>query len=93
MLDELLEYHETPTNDDFAEQVMKRVRRQQRLRRAILWGTGLVGAAFGAAGVMILSEPLSRVFESYGVLPVCVGVVSVAGFMAWLFQDEAATTG
>ena len=93
MLDELLEYHETPESGDFAAQVMKRVQRQQRLRRAILWGSGLVGAAFGAVGVLTLSEPLGRVFENAGMLPVSVGVVATMAFVAWLLQDEATATG
>ena len=93
MLDELLEYHETPESGDFTTQVMKRVQRQQRLRRAILWGSGLVGAAFGAMGVLTLSEPLGRVFENVGVLPVSVGVVAAMAFMVWLLQDEATATG
>ncbi len=93
MLDDLLKYHDNPEPEGFTNRVMKRVKRQQRLRRLILWSTGLVGAAFGAAGVLLLSEPLERVFSDVGVLPVSVGAVLIVGFMAWLLQDEAATTG
>ena len=93
MLDELLKYHETPAKDDFTAQVMKRVQRKQRQRRMILWGSGLVGAAFGAIGVLTLSKPLGELFANSGPLPVSVGVVAAIALVAWLLQDEAATTG
>jgi len=89
MLDKLLQYHETPPRDDFAQRVMQRVQRQQRLRRLILLGTGSVGAAFGATGVMLASDPLARLFEQFSVLPVSIGAALAIGITVWLFQDEA----
>ena len=54
MLDEILEYHETPQDDDFVAGVIKSVQRQQRMRRIILTVTGVVGASFaiGADPIM-----------------------------------------
>lgn len=89
MLDELLQYHETPPRDDFAQRVMQRVQRQKRLRRLILLGTGSVGAVFGATGVMLASEPLARLFEQFSALPVSIGAALAIGITVWLFQDEA----
>ena len=93
MLDEILEYHETPQNDDFVAGVIKRVQRQQRIRRLILAATGLVGASFGAVGMLMISDGISRLITDTNVLPASVAVVVLAAFMAWLFQDEVAAVG
>ena len=89
MLDDLLQYHENPPGDDFTQRVMQRVQRQQRLRRAILLGTGTIGAVFGATGVILASEPLAQLFERFSALPVSVGAALAIGIAIWLFQDEA----
>jgi ABC-type Fe3+-siderophore transport system permease subunit len=88
MLDEILEYHKTPEDSEFVAAVMKRVRRQQQLRRLILAATGLTGAVFGAMGVLMLSDSVGRLITEANVLPVSVALVGVAVFMAWLFRDE-----
>lgn len=92
-IESLLQYHETPASDDFADQVMRRVTRHQRMRRWILWGAGVVGAGFGTAGVLTLSEPLARLLGEAGPLPVSLALVAGAGLLLWLFSDEAAATG
>ncbi len=93
MLDEILEYHETPEDDNFVAEVIKGVRRQQRIRRLILTVTGMVGASFGAVGVLMISDGINRLITDTNVLPASVAVVGLAAFMAWLFQDEVATVG
>jgi hypothetical protein len=93
MLDEILEYHETPEDDNFVAGVIKRVQRQQRMRRLILTATGLVGASFGAVGMLMISDGISRLMTETNVLPASVAVVGLAAFMAWLFQDEVAAVG
>ena len=93
MLDEILEFHETPQDDNFVAGVMKRVRHQQRMRRLILTATGMVGAVFGATGVMMISDSVSRLVTDANVLPASVALVGLAAFMAWLFQDEVAAVG
>ena len=93
MLDEILKYHETPEDDNFVAGVIKRVQRQQRMRRLILTATGLIGASFGAVGVLMISDSISRLMTDTNVLPASVAVVGLAAFMAWLFQDEVAAVG
>ena len=93
MLDKILEYHETPDDDDFVAGVMKRVRHQQRMRRLILAVTGILGAAFGAIGMLMISDSINRLIPDTSVLPVSVALVGLAAFMAWLFQDEVSATG
>ena len=88
MLDEFLEYHETPENDNFVADVIKGVRHQQRMRRLILTATGLVGACVGAVGMLMISDSINQLITDANVLPVSVALVGVAAFLAWLFQDE-----
>jgi len=93
MLDETLEYHETPQDDDFVTGVMKGVRRQQRMRKLILATTGVVGASFAAFGVLTISDSVNQLITDTNVLPVSVALVGIAAFMTWLFQDELAALG
>ena len=93
MLDEILEFHETPQDDNFVAGVMKRVRHQQRMRRLILTATGMVGASFGAIGMLLISDSINRLITDTNVLPVSVALVGLVAFMAWLFQDEVAALG
>ncbi len=93
MLNEILEYHETVEDSDFVTGVMKRIRHQQRVRRLILTFTGIAGGAFGAFGVLKLSNSLGQLITEANVLPVSVALVGTAVFLAWLFQDEMSATG
>ena len=93
MLDEILEYHETPEDDNFVAGVIKRVQHQQRMRRLILTVTGLGGASFGAVGMLMISDSISRLITDTNMLPASVAVVGLAVFMAWLFQDEMTAVG
>jgi hypothetical protein len=93
MLDEILEYHETPEDDEFVAGVMKGVQRQQRMRRLILAATGLVGASFGAVGMLMISDGINRHITDTNLLPASIAVVGLAAFMAWLFQDEMTAVG
>ena len=93
MLDEMLRYHQTPEDDNFMAGVMKRVRRQQRIRRLILTATGMVGASFGAVGILMISDSINRFITDTNVLPASVALVGLVAFMAWLFQDEVAAIG
>ena len=93
MLDEILEYHETPQDDNFVAGVVKRVQRKQRVRRLILTATGLVGASFGAIGMLMISDSINRLITTTNVLPASVALVGLVALMAWLFQDEVAAVG
>ena len=93
MLDEMLKYHESPQDEDFVTGVIKGVQRQQRMRRLILTVTGVVGASFGATGMLMISDSVNRLITDANVLPVSVALVGLVVFMAWLFQDEVAAVG
>jgi len=93
MLDEILEFHETPQDDNFVAGVLKRVRHQQRMRRLILTATGMVGASFGAVGILLISDSINRLITDTNVLPVSVTLVGLVALLAWLFQDEVAAVG
>jgi len=93
MLDEILKYNETPENDDFVAGVIKRVQQQQRTRRLILTVTGITGGAFGAVGVLMISNGIGRLLTDANVLPASVALVGIAAFLTWLFQDEVTTIG
>lgn len=93
MLDKLLAYHETPESGEFTARVMRRVRRQQRLRRMILWGFGAVGAAFGVAGFKLLSEPLGQLFGGGRYLEVSLAVMAAVALLGWLLHEESGLDG
>jgi hypothetical protein len=93
MLDEILKYHETPEDENFLAGVLEGVKHQQRMRKLILSATGLVGAIFGAAGVLMISDSVGQLITDANVLPVSVALVGSAAFLAWLFQDEVTTLG
>lgn len=93
MLDEILKYNETPEDVDFVAGVIKRVQRKQRMRRLILAVTGLIGASFGALGMLMISDSINQLITDTNVLPVSVALVGLVAFMAWLFQDEVAALG
>ena len=76
-LDQLLEYREDPQGDEFVLEVMHRVRREQGSRKVILFVFGLIGALFGLAGAVLLSEPIAGVFAN---LPP-IGTTQVALFV------------
>ena len=55
--------------------------------------TGVVGASFGVAGMLMISDSVNRLITDANVLPVSVALVGLVAFMAWLFQDEIAAVG
>jgi len=93
MLDEILKYHETPQDDNFVAGVIKRVQHQKRMRRLILTATGMVGASFGAVGMLMISDSVNRLIADTNMLPESVALVGIVALVAWLFQDELAAVG
>lgn len=93
MLDDLLEYHQAPEDSAFVTEVMNGVKRQQRLRRLILTATGITGALFGAAGAVMLAEPLVKTMTEINLLPVLISAVGGIAFLFWVFQDETSASG
>lgn len=93
MLDELLTYHQGPEPDNFVADVMRGIRRQQRMRKLILATTGLVGAAFGATGILLLSDSFGQIFSGGNMLTVSASVVLTVALLTWLLHDEATLAG
>lgn len=93
-LEQLLEYPEPPHSEAFVLNVMRGVRREQRMRRLILWGFGLVGAMFGLAGAVLLSDSITRLFSFTVTLPaaetmqVVLFIVAAVAFYIWFMNDD-----
>lgn len=91
-LDSLLQYRDTPLEDDFVEGVMERVRHKQLTRKWILIVAGLIGALFGVTGTTLLSDSISQLLtvsaSSNDVLTVSLILAGVLAFLAWLLNDE-----
>jgi protein-S-isoprenylcysteine O-methyltransferase Ste14 len=98
-LENLLHYTEAPQAGVFVMDVMRRVRREQRTRRAILWAFGAVGALFGLAGAVMLTGPVSKLFTISLVIPVMetmqatLLIVSAAAFYLWCMNDDLSLGG
>ncbi len=93
-LEQLLAYHHDPESSDFVASVMQDVRKEQLTRKVILWAFGLVGALFGLAGAVMLSDPIARLFTFSFSLPatettqVALVLVAIAAFYTWCMNDE-----
>jgi hypothetical protein len=93
-LERLLGRAEPPGSDDgaFVAGVMRRVQRQQRLRRTVLLVCSLVGALFGALGATLLSGRITWLFTQVvpGMLlaQVTLFVIAALAFYTWFMNDE-----
>lgn len=93
-LGQLLAYHHEPESSDFVANVMHDVQRERLLRRVILWAFGLVGAAFGLFGAVMLSDSITRLFSFSFSLPpmetmqVALAVVAAAALYTWFMNDD-----
>jgi hypothetical protein len=96
MLDELLEYHQTPSDDTFVVDVMKEIKQQQKTRKLILLGSSVIGGLFGIAGATLLSDPIAslvaQLAASNAALPLGLALMSTLAVLAWLLQDETRMT-
>ena len=93
-LETLLEYSESPQPEAFTMDVMRRVKREQRTRKLILWVFGLVGALFGLAGAVMLSGSITRLFTFTVTIPatetmqVVLFIMAAAAFYIWFMNDD-----
>jgi len=93
-LETLLEYSESPQPEAFTMDVMRRVKREQRTRKLILWVFGLIGALFGLAGAVMLSGSITRLFTFTVTIPatetmqVVLFIVAAAAFYIWFMNDD-----
>lgn len=93
-LEQLLEYTDAPQSEAFVMDVMRGVRREELLRKIILWAFGLVGALFGVAGAVMLSGTISSLFTFSLSMPVMetmqasLFIVGGAAFYLWFMNDD-----
>jgi hypothetical protein len=98
-LENLLQYTEAPQAGVFVIDVMRRVRREQRTRRVVLWAFGLVGALFGLAGAVMLTGPVSKLFTISLAIPgmetmqATLLMVGAAAFYLWCMNDDLSLGG
>ena len=94
-LDRLLEFQETLPDDAFVLNVMHRLARERRRRRLILFVFGLIGAAFGLVGAVLLSEPLATLFSGLppmGTVQITLFTVAAVAFYAWFMNEDVDLT-
>lgn len=94
-LKELLAYREPAENEDlFVVDVMRKVRGERRKRKLILASFGGIGALFGIAGAVMLSDGISRVFTeaipTMTLAQVPLFAVGAAAFYLWFMNDDLA---
>lgn len=93
-LGQLLGYPDSTQADsgEFIATVMNQVRREQRTRNLILFAFGLVGALFGLAGALILSEKITWLFtetlSGTTTMQVVLIVVAALAFYTWFMNDD-----
>jgi len=90
-LDQLLGLREPLPADAFVLDVMRRVQRDRLRRKVILLIFGLAGAGFGAAGVLLLSDPISRFFTSLpltGTMQAVLIAVAAVAFYGWVMNED-----
>jgi len=90
--EQLLQYTDEQSAEEFVAGVMQRVKREQRIRKAILLVSGIVGALFGLAGAVALSDSITQLFtlsmSATSALPVSLAIIGVLLFLGWLLNDE-----
>jgi uncharacterized protein YacL len=93
-LEQLLAYEEPAPVDreHFVNDVMGRVRRQQRKRRLVLLLFGAIGAIFGLAGGLMLADPISWVFTQTLsptlIMQAVLFTVAGVAFYVWFMNDD-----
>ena len=94
-LDRLLQSREDLAGDEFVLQVMHRLQHERRRRRIILYVFGLIGAAFGLAGAVLLSGPLKTVLANLppmGTVQATLFAVAAVAFYAWFMNEDVDLT-
>jgi len=98
-LERLLEYSDAPESGEFVVSVMNSVKREQRSRTLILWVFGLLGALFGLAGAVMLSDSIARLFSFTVYMPatettqMVLFIVAAVAFYSWVMNDDLAVGG
>lgn len=95
VVDQLLEFQESLPPDEFVLNVMHQVQHQQKVRRLILLVFGLIGAAFGVLGAILLSDPIAELVLSIPAMSIMQAMLFVAAavsFYTWFMNDELSLT-
>ena len=92
-LEELLGYPEQEVSDDlFVVDVMRKIQKERRTRKLILFLFGGIGALFGLFGAILLSADISRLFtETLTVTTLMQVPLFAAGASAlyiWFMNDD-----
>lgn len=90
-VEQLLGHREAVAADGFVTGVMARVERYRRRRRWILWGAGVLGAAFGLVGASSLAEPIARLFADLpatGTMQAALLAVALVAFYGWFMNED-----
>lgn len=93
-LEQLMSYPVRPQTEsgEFVAAVMKQVRQEQRTRKLILFIFGLIGALFGLAGALILSEKITWLFtealSGTMTMQLVLIVVAALAFYTWFMNDD-----
>lgn len=92
-LEELLGYNDQEIGDDlFVVDVMRQVQKQRRTRRWILFLFGSIGALFGLAGALMLSDGISMFFTEIlpttALMQLPLFAAGIAAFYIWFMNDD-----
>jgi uncharacterized protein YacL len=91
-LDQLLGFRENLVADEFILDVMRNVQHARRRRKLILLIFGLIGAAFGVLGAVLLADPIARLFTGLpliGTMHAVLIVVASAAFYCWMMNEDS----
>ena len=91
-LDQLLGFRENLEADQFILDVMRNVQHERRRRKVILLIFGLIGAAFGVLGAVLLADPIARLFTGLpliGTMQAVLIVVASAAFYRWMMNEDS----
>jgi uncharacterized protein YacL len=91
-LDQLLGFRENLAANEFVLSVMRKVQHERRRRKVILLVFGLIGAAFGLLGAVLLAKPIADLFAGLpliGTMQAVLIVVAAAAFYCWMMNEDS----
>ena len=94
-LEEMLGYDDQDVSSDlFVVDVMRRVQKERRTRKLILFLFGSVGALFGLLGALMLSDGISKLFieilPANALMQLPLFAAGATAFYIWFMNDDLA---